>query len=427
MVQRQILAVLLLSATVSALPAQTASTPRARAVASDVAWLAADEREGRMTCERGGEEAARWLAEQFRRIGLRAAGDSGSFFQRWTTPSTTGARQAQAAGCATQNVAGLVPGSGALAGQIVIVGAHYDHVGRGRFASRDSAPGQVHNGADDNASGTAAVLELARVVTRARRGSQADARAVLFVLFSAEEIGAIGSAYFAEHSPVPLDSVMAYLNFDMVGRLRDGRLLVLGARTATEWPELLETANAGVRLDLRASGDGWGPSDHASFYARRLPVLHFFTDLHEDYHSSRDDAAAINTDGIVQVVDLAAALVNQLAVRPARLTFVDVPRPQPAVAAAGRGRPSLGTIPDMTDEPGGVRLTGVRAGSVADSAGLRAGDILIGLGEHAIANLQDFQNALTAHAPGDRVEVRFRRGDQLMRVTVVLGGTRPQD
>lgn len=407
--------------------AQTASTARARAVAADIRWLAADEREGRMTCERGGDQTARWIAERFRRLRLVPAGDAGTYFQGWTTPSTTATRQARAAGCPTQNVVAVLPGAGSLAGQAVIVGAHYDHVGRGHFASRDSTPGSVHNGADDNASGTAAVLELARALAAEGRGAGShDARAVVFVLFSAEEIGAIGSAYYADHPTVALDSAVAYLNFDMVGRLRDGRLLALGARTAAEWPALLEAANAPIGLDLRASGDGWGPSDHASFYARRLPVLHFFTDLHDEYHSSRDDPATINADGVVQVADLAAAIVRGLRTRPGRLTFVDVPRPQPPATASGRGRPSLGTIPDMTDEPGGVRLSGVRAGSVADSAGLRAGDILVGLGEYPIANLQDFQNALSAHAPGDRVEIRFRRGDQLVRVTVTLGGAPPR-
>jgi len=404
------------------LAAQIESTAAARRVADDVRLLAADSLAGRKTCTPENEAAARWLAEQLRREGVRPAGDGGTFLQRWTVGNTSATREAGIAGCETMNVVGAIPGRGVLAGHLVIVGAHLDHLGRGGFGSRMPADsGRIHNGADDNASGTAGVLELARALRRDRRSRDSRPfRTVLLAFWNGEEAGALGSRYFAERLPAPRESVLAYINFDMVGRLREGRLLALGARTAEEWPALLDSVNATHRFDLRASGDGWGPSDHASFYALRLPVLHLFTDLHEDYHRPGDDAAAINADGIARVAAFAADLVIRLGRRSAPLTFVDAPPPAPAAGPAGRPRPSLGTIPDMADEPGGVRLSGVRAGSPADSAGLRAGDVLIGLGEHAIANLQDFQNALMAQQAGQRVEVRFRRGDQVISVTVTL-------
>jgi C-terminal processing protease CtpA/Prc len=246
---------------------------------------------------------------------------------------------------------------------------------------------------------------------------------VVLALFSGEEEGDLGSAYMAAHLPAEHDSIIAYLNFDMVGRLRAKKLLVLGVRTAVEWPALVDSVNARAQLDVRASGDGWGPSDHASFTARQLPVLMFFTDLHEDYHRPSDTADKIDADGMVQVADFGMDLTRRLMSRPTRLTYVDVPPPPPpATAASGRPRPTLGTIPDMTDEPGGVRLTGVRAGSPAETAGLRAGDVLIGIGDAVISNLQDFQNALMQHQAGEQVAIRYKRGDQVITVTVTLGG-----
>jgi hypothetical protein len=410
----------LAAAGATALTAQTASSDRARRIADDIRYLASDALQGRKVCGSGNDSAAAYIARELARLSLMPRGDGASYFQRWAVGNTTATRQAGVANCATRNVVAALPGRGALAGQVVILGAHFDHLGTGPFGSASRDSGVIHNGADDNASGTAALLEVARLLAEVRdRGPR---RTVVLGWWNGEEEGALGSAYFAEHMSTPRESVTAYLNFDMVGRLRDGRLLALGARTAVEWPALLDSANATLRLDLRASGDGWGPSDHASFTAKGIPVLHFFTDLHEDYHRPGDDAERINADGIAQVADLGADLAQRLARRPDRLTYVDVPRPAPVAAASGRPRPSLGTIPDMSDEPGGVRLSGVRSGSPADSAGLRAGDILIGLGAHPIANLEDFQNALMAHAAGDRVEVRFRRGTETRSVMVTLGG-----
>jgi len=419
------LCALLAALAAAPLPAQTATTPRARTIARDVDYLASDALAGRKTGEPGNDSAAAYLARRFRAIGVRPAGDSGGYLQHWTVGSTSGTREAQVAGRPTENVVAILPGSGRLAGQAIVVGAHFDHLGRGPFGSlAPDSVGSIHNGADDNASGTAAVLELARLF--AHGPHPRDARAVVFVLFSGEEEGDLGSAWYADHPVVPMDSTFAMINFDMVGRLRNNRLLALGVRTATEWQALLDSANATAHFDLHASGDGWGPSDQASFFAKHRPVLFFFTDLHEDYHRPTDDAWKIDADGIVRVADLAADLTRRLRVRSAPLTFVDAPPPAPVATATGP-RPLLGTIPDMTDEPGGVRLSGVRAGSPADSGGLQAGDVLTGLGGMPITSLQDFQNALMAHKPGDRVEIRFRRGTQNMSVQVTLGGMRPEN
>jgi hypothetical protein len=285
----------------------------------------------------------------------------------------------------------------------------------------------VHNGADDNASGTAALLEIAR-----RLSTHRPARTIVFVAFSGEELGVLGSTYYVRHpAPQPVDSIYAMLNLDMVGRLTDGKLLALGALTAQEFGPLLDSLNragpatrtdsAGrpVRFDLRASGDGWGPSDHASFYAVKRPVLQFFTDLHADYHRSTDDWDKINASGTARVAEFVADLAWALANRPGPLTFVDVPRPQVAAGSPGYG-PYLGTIPDMSESPGGVLLNGVRAGSPAENAGLARGDIITGLGRRVVANLMDMTVALREHQPGDTVMITVKRGEETLRLQAVL-------
>jgi len=218
-----------------------------------------------------------------------------------------------------------------------------------------------------------------------------------------------------------MDSTLAMVNLDMVGRLQQNRrLLALGALSATEWRPLLDSVNAPYHLDVRASGDGWGSSDQMSFFAKKRPVLFLFTDVHADYHRASDTWDKINADGMAEIASFAADLVSRLAARTGPMTFVDAPPPAP-VASGGGNRPSLGTIPDMASEPGGVLLQGVRAGSAAETAGIRAGDVLLGMGEYTIANLQDFQNALSRFKAGDRVDVRVRRGDQTLTLPVTLG------
>ena len=403
------------------LAAQQATSPRAQRILSDIRYLASDSLQGRLVGTPGNDSAAAFLVRELRRLGLRPGGDSGTFYQRWTIAPTTATRAAGVADRPAHNVVAILPGADRrLRGQAIVVGAHFDHLGLGRFGDpgNDTTP-QLHNGADDNASGTAAVLEIARLLTS---GRARPSRTVVFVLFDAEEEGALGSVWNANHPAVPADSILAMVNLDMVGRLQaNRRLLALGVLSATEWRPLLDSLNATYRFDLRASGDGWGASDHASYFAKKRPVVHFFTDVHPDYHRAADDWDRINADGIAEIASFSADLVRRLAARPGPLTFVDAPPPAPA-ASGGGGRPSLGTIPDMASEPGGVLLQGVRAGSPAETAGIRAGDILIGIGTHTIANLQDFQNALSSYHAGDRVDVRVRRGEQTLTFAVTLGG-----
>jgi hypothetical protein len=401
--------------------AQDTLPPAARRVLSDVQYLADDAREGRGVGTKGIDDAARYIADAFKRAGIAPAGPDRSYFQAFTIPPDAPAvLHTTLGGAKTQNIVAVLPGSSpGLRGQVVVIGAHYDHLGYGGFGALDpDSTGKVHNGADDNASGVAALLEVARLL-HARH----PARTIVFIAFSGEEIGTIGSGYFVRHPLVePVDSIYAMLNMDMVGRLRNDRLLALGAASAQEFPTLLDSLNRkeGARFDLRASGDGWGPSDHASFFAAKRPVLQFFTDLHEDYHRTTDDWQKINAVGLARVAAFVSDVAWALANRTAPLTFMDAAPPQMAAGGSGYGA-YLGTIPDMTGSPGGVLLVGVRAGSPAERAGLKAGDVITGMGNKTIANLVEMTEALRSHQPGDSVIIAVRRDGAAIQLNAVLG------
>jgi hypothetical protein len=413
------IATLLLAAATLTTFQQDSLSPAARRVLADVQFLADDRQEGRGLGTAGLERAGAYIRDAFARAGLQVS------YQDFTVPPDAPAvLHTNLGGKPTRNVVAILPGaSPALRGAVVVIGAHYDHLGMGGFGAMDpDSTGKVHNGADDNASGTAALLEIGRVL--AARGTK-PARTIVLVAFSGEELGTLGSSFFVQHAlPQPIDSLYAMLNLDMVGRMRSARLLALGSATAKEFPALLDSLNNPPRFDLRATGDGWGPSDHAVFYAARRPVLHFFTDLHDDYHRATDDWEKLNVTGIAQVAQFVADLGWTLANRTGTLTFVDAPRPQPTAGGSGSGYGAyLGTIPDMTGggSPDGVRITGVRAGSPAETAGLKAGDVITAIGAKRVVNLFDMTDALRAHQPGDTVVIVTKREGAERRVTAVLG------
>jgi hypothetical protein len=384
-------------------------------VSADLRYLADDAREGRGIGTAGLDSAAAYLAAQFARIGLEPGGSAG-FFQPFVVDSSApAAAHTGAGGKAAKNVVAVRPGAGSLAAETIVIGAHYDHLGRGGFGALDpESTGVVHNGADDNASGTAALLEIARRLA-ARRAD--EARTIVFVAFAGEELGLLGSTYYVKHPVRPLASTTAMINLDMVGRLGSRRLTVFGTETATEFSALLDSVAAAFQVPTTGTGDGYGRSDQEAFYIEKVPVLHFFTGTHEDYHRSTDDWQKIDVPGLLKVVDVASELAWRLATRRAPLTYVAIPPRQ--VAGGGYGA-YLGTVPDMTESPGGVRLSGVRAGSPAEQAGLKAGDILIQLGDHPIKNLYDMTEALNAYRPGDTVTVVYLRDGRRLETQATL-------
>lgn len=408
--------------------APAASFADATALRTDIDYLASDVLEGRQTGTPGNDSAAAFIARRFAALGLEPG--EPAFLQRFVAHPVQ-AHSVATESLPTENVVGVLPGRDPLVrGEYVVIGAHFDHLGRSTEGALDpDQKNAVRKGADDNASGTAAVLELARLFVAAP-----TRRSIVFVAFSGEELGLLGSEYYVEHSPIPLDSAVAMINFDMVGRLRDDKLIVYGVATARELTTILDSANitaASSRsgatspwrtpLRLTALGDGFGPSDHSSFYARNIPVLHFFTDLHDDYHRASDVATKINASGEAHVVDIAERVVRAIADRPQRLTFVRTAAP---MASTSRELPDvyLGSIPDMGAGDGaGVRLTGVRAGSPAEQAGLTAGDVVVRFGDRSVTNLYDFSDALYSHHPGDTVSVTVLRQGDRRSFTVKLG------
>jgi aminopeptidase YwaD len=391
-----------------------ATQPDSLAIRRDIEYLASPALEGRLTGSPGNDSAAVYIARRYKALGLTAlATDYQQHFI--ARPPVHNAPSPQ---LRTQNVMAVLPGSDPkLRDQYVIVGAHFDHLGNSTEGALDPDDrNAVRRGADDNASGTAAVLELARIFRR-----QPAKRSIIFANFSGEEEGLLGSAYMVDHMPVPIDSVEAMMNFDMVGRMKNDRLIVYGVATATELPAVLDSANVAPRLRIAGQGDGFGPSDHSSFYAKNIPVLHFFTDLHDDYHRASDTPEKINAAGEARVVAYAARVLREIANRPQRLTYVRVAAPAQSTSSQASDV-YLGSIPDMagSDTPG-LKLTGVRAGSPADIAGLRAGDVIVIFDGKPVKDLYEYSNALYARKPGDEVDVVVLRDGQRVALHVKLG------
>ncbi len=313
------------------------------------------------------------------------------------------------------NVGGIVRGSDP-GNDLIVVGAHYDHLGLGGPGSLDPESQETHNGADDNASGTALLMGLAEHYSKPENR---PSKSIAFVGFSGEEMGLLGSDHFAQNPPFDLENVIAMINFDMVGRMDDGKLQLFGTETAEEFDELLDRVTEGSDIKISRVGDGYGPSDQTSFYARGVPVLHFFSGTHSQYHRPEDDWELINAEGMAAIGELTIDVIEELAGREESLTFVEQQRPQRGGGGYG---PYLGTIPDFGEvEGGGLRLSGVRSGSPAEQAGLTGGDVVIQFGGKDVNDIYDYTYALRDHAPGDSVMIRVRRDDQLLDLTAVLG------
>ena len=334
----------------------------------------------------------------------------------------------------TTNVAAVLPGRGEAAGETIVLGAHYDHLGHGGPGSMRPNESAIHNGADDNASGTVGVL-LAAEELATRLADVRERRTVVFALFSAEETGLGGSAAFVDDPPTPIESVRAMINLDMIGRLRDDEgLVALGADTAPEWKPLLADLSTAHEVDVAPSGDGYGPSDQTSFYAAGIPVLHFFTGAHAEYHTPDDDPGTLEGPGSAKVVRLITDVVDALARGDVDPTYVRAGS-QPMMEGDSRGfRSYLGTIPDYSEMGGaeegtrGVLLADVRAGGPADLAGLRGGDRILAMAGTGIENLHDMTFVLQDHRPGETIGLVVERDGSEVELSATLGtrGTTPK-
>lgn len=320
----------------------------------------------------------------------------------------------------TSNVLGLIEGNDpALATEVVVLGAHMDHLGYGGPGSGSLVPDDhaIHNGADDNASGSAALLELAGKLSVSR----ADKRSTLFAAFSGEELGTLGSAYYVNHPFFPLDKTVAMFNFDMVGRLENKTLTVYGTGTSPTWSALLAQYNTDSLFTLKLVADGFGPSDQAQFYAKDIPVLFFFTGTHNDYHKPSDDWEKLNYSGEESIVRYAYKMIADISSQSERLTFTKAASTAMSPRGDSRGfSVTLGVVPDYGESSEGMKIGGTRPNGPADKAGLKSGDLIVKMGGKKILNIYDYMGMLGELKAGDQVEVEVIRDGKEMKFTATL-------
>jgi hypothetical protein len=357
------------------------------------------------------------------------------------------------------NVIGILDGSDpVLKNETIVIGAHYDHLGRGGEGSLAPREGEIHHGADDNASGVAGVLELARIFTEQRPRPR---RTIVFMAFSGEEEGLMGSNYYVNHPIIPLANTVAMMNMDMIGRMKDNKMIIGGVGTAQEWKQLVDASNPSekmrvtamaerpeaakdnqtsdsasmgtpivvgangrtivsvVRLqpiDLTLTEDGYGPSDHSSFYAKRIPVLFLWTGTHEDYHKPSDTADKINYEDEARILTFAARLIRDIDANNKRLSF-SVAKSESMGRSMGF-RVYLGTIPNYADSNDGLLLDGVRDDSPAAKAGLKAGDRIVKLAGRDVRNVYDYTYALGELKAGQEYEIELLRGGERLKLKI---------
>lgn len=319
-----------------------------------------------------------------------------------------------------QDIVGYLPPSAGV-DEYVLVGAHYDHLGHGGTSSLERAgeENKIHPGADDNGSGTAWMMELAAALAKERaEHPEKFRRGVIFAAWSGEEIGIIGSAAFCENPPVPLNKITAYVNADMVGRLRENKLTLQGVGSSHTWRKMIEKRNVAAGFSLTLQDDPYLPTDVTSFYTKNVPVLNFFTGAHEDYHRPTDTAEKINYDGLERIAKFSQQILLDLVQSPERPDLAKVERTTQDGGGRETLRAYLGTIPDYTTDVKGVKLSGVRGASPAEKAGIKGGDVIVEFAGQKIANIYDYTYALDAVKIGVPVKVVIERDGKQMTLTV---------
>jgi hypothetical protein len=324
----------------------------------------------------------------------------------------------------TANVLGYLEGSDATRrNEIMIIGAHFDHLGYGGEGSGSLKPDahEIHNGADDNASGTSALLELAQKFSADRTS---PARSILFIGFSAEEIGTVGSQYYVNNPFFPLVKTIAMLNLDMVGRLKDNTLTVSGVGTSPMWNDVVKKWNVGAdTLNIKTSPEGFGPSDHAQFYSKDIPVLFFFTGTHTDYHKPSDDWEKLNYDGEQRIANYVYTIAKDIQRKTDRPKFTNATATASTAMGGGDGRGfsvTLGVVPDYSATVEGMKIDGTRAGGPAEKAGLLSGDVITKFAEKKVLNIYDYMGILGGLKVGDVVEIEVLRDGKPMKFSATM-------
>ncbi len=376
--------------------------------------LASDSLAGRLTGSPECTKAARYTASEFKRLGLTPLDPQKSYYQNYEfsekTFDSTKTEKTKAA-----NVIGYLRGNDKkLRDEVVIIGAHYDHLGMGGRNALDTVKA-IHYGADDNASGTIGVLELAEYYSKNRSSLK---RSLLFISFSGEEEGLFGSINYAKNPLLPLEKTQAMINMDMIGRLKDSILIIEGMGSSPYWKQLMDSLKH-ENFGMRYKPDGVGPSDHSSFYRKNIPVLFYFTGLHKDYHKATDTKDKINYEGEAEVLDLVRRSIDAIQSKPERIPFTIVP--EDTTKKATNFKVYVGGVPDYGYDGEGLKISDITPGSPADKAGLKAEDIIIKFAEIEIKNIYDYTKALSMFKPDDAVDFKVKRGKDVVILKVKLG------
>jgi hypothetical protein len=368
-----------------------------------VKTLADDSYQGRGTGSSGEKKAALYIESTFKQLKLQPKGDNQTYQQSF--PFKKGAHGEGEAGTSANVVAYLDNG----AKTTIIIGAHYDHLGMdGQGSSLDANPSnKIHNGADDNASGVAGVLELARYFTTNKKKEKNN---FLFVCFSGEEMGLLGSKYIADHLPVEVPSVNYMINMDMIGRLDQTTktVIVNGTGTSPVWEPLLKKLES-EKLKVKTDSSGTGPSDHTSFYLKDIPVLHFFTGGHSDYHKPTDDFGKVNIEGEAEVLNFIVKVVESLDPEP-KLAFLKTKTK--SMAGRSSSKVTLGIMPSYASDGTGLKVDGVTDGRPGHKAGILTGDVIIKMGDYEIKDIQNYMDALGKFEKGQTIKIQVKRGEE---------------
>jgi hypothetical protein len=378
----------------------------------DVIYLASDYLEGRETGTRGEALAAQYIASRMDALGLAPAGPGGSWFQHFEANFRAHPHAPETEKRQARNVLGYLDRG---AQTTVVIGAHYDHIGHGDFGSRHTGEPEIHNGADDNASGVAVMLSLARMLTFL---PELQGNNFLFIAFSGEEMGLLGSKYFVNHATIDTARINYMLNFDMVGRLSDEKTLIVnGAGTSPAWKPAMEAITYSP-LQIKTHDSGIGASDHSSFYLAGIPAVHFFTGQTNDYHKPSDDSHLVNYEGAYEICSFVISMIMELDSK-GRLEYTKTKDEQEGRQAA-RFKVSLGIMPDYVFEGTGLRIDGVQDNRPGALAGLQSGDILLGIGDHNIENIYDYMEGLSLFESGQKSTLRVLRKGEVLQLPVAF-------
>lgn len=380
-------------------------------IQSHIKILSSDSLEGRGTGTAGEKLAIAYIQSQWSKIGLVPKGDGKLFTQKFTFKG--GIHGTGEEGNA-YNLVGFIDNQAA---NTIVIGAHFDHLGLGnQGSSLDANPqNKIHNGADDNASGVAGVIELAR---HFQTNKIKESTNFLFLCFSGEELGLYGSKYFTENPTIDLTKVSYMINMDMIGRLdpQSKSLAVSGTGTSAAWEPLLKKLST-EKLLIKTDSAGVGPSDHTSFYLKNIPVLHFFTGSHSDYHKPTDDAEKINVEGEKEILELIIRLVENLDKQP-KLTFLATKNK--SMGSARAFKVTMGVMPSYTSSEEGLKVDGVTEGKPAQKAGIVAGDVIVQIGSYQIKDMQGYMDALGKFEKGQVVPVKLKREKEILTLSVTF-------